>query len=141
MTDPFDLDRFVAAQRTIYADALEELRAGRKRSHWMWWMFPQLAGLGRSETARFYGIASLAEARAYLAHPLLSARLREATAAMLLHPDRSADEMLGGVDAVKFRSSLTLFLAAGAGAPLQEALRVFFAGERDGETLRLLGSD
>ncbi len=139
MIDPFDLDRFVIAQNGSYADALAELRAGRKRSHWMWWVFPQLAGLGRSETARAYGIRSLAEARAYLAHPLLAARLSEATAAMLLNPDVSAEAVLGEIDAAKFRSSLTLFLAAGAGEPLEEALRVFFAGERDGETLRLLG--
>ena len=139
MIDPFDLDRFVAAQHGTYADALVELRAGRKRGHWMWWVFPQLAGLGRSETARAYGIGSLAEARAYLAHPLLGPRLREVTGATLLHPDRSAEAVLGGIDAAKFRSSLTLFLAAGAGEPLEEALRTFFAGERDAETTRLLG--
>ncbi len=139
MDDPFDLDRFVAAQAGTYPDALAELRAGRKRSHWMWWVFPQLAGLGRSDTARHYAIRSVDEARAYLAHPLLGARLREATGALLLHRDRTAEAVLGGIDAVKLRSSLTLFLEAGAGAPLDEALRIFFAGEQDPETLRLLG--
>lgn len=139
MTDRFDLSRFVAAQADSHAAALAELRAGRKRTHWMWWVFPQLAGLGRSDTARFYAIASLAEARAYLAHPLLGARLTEATAAALLHRDRAAGAIFGEVDAAKFRSSLTLFLAAGAGAPLEEALAAFFAGERDEATLRLLG--
>ena len=141
MSDPFDLQRFVTAQAGSYPVALAELRAGMKRSHWMWWVFPQLAGLGRSETARAYGVASLAEARAYLAHPLLGPRLVEATEAMLLHPDRPAEAILGGVDALKFRSSLTLFLAAGAGAPLGEALEAFFRGEADGETLRLLERD
>lgn len=140
MTDPYDLNRFVTAQRESYADALAELRAGAKRSHWVWWVFPQLAGLGRSETARAYAIGSLAEARAYLAHPLLGLRLREATGAMLLHRDRSAQAVLGGIDATKLCSSLTLFLAAGAGAPLDAALAVFFGGERDPATLNLLGA-
>ncbi len=139
MSDPFDLGRFVTAQARSYPVALAELRAGAKRSHWMWWIFPQLSGLGHSETARAYGIASLAEARAYLAHPLLGLRLAEATGAMLLHHDRAPATILGGVDALKLRSSLTVFLAAGAGAPLGEALDAFYAGERDPATLRLLG--
>ncbi|MGI4731190.1 MAG: DUF1810 domain-containing protein [Janthinobacterium lividum] len=134
----FDLDRFVTAQARQYAQALAELTAGAKRSHWIWFVFPQIAGLGQSETARFYAIASLAEARAYLAHPLLGPRLHEATAALLRHPDRSAETMLGGIDATKLRSSLTLFLEAGAGAPLDTALRTFFGGEHDAATLRLL---
>lgn len=139
VNDFFNLQRFVTAQARSYPVALAELRAGAKRSHWMWWVFPQLAGLGRSETARAYGIVSLAEARAYLAHPLLGPRLEEATGAILLHRDRAPETILGGVDALKFRSSLTLFVAAGAGAPLGEALDAFYAGERDPATLRLLG--
>ena len=138
MADPFDLRRFIDAQADSYADALAELRAGRKRSHWMWWIFPQLAGLGRSGTARFYGIASLAEARAYLAHPLLGPRLIEASGALLPHRDRSAETIMGPVDALKLCSSLTLFLEADAGAPLTDALDTFFGGERDPATLRLL---
>ena len=136
---PSNLDRFVTAQRRDYAQALAELTAGAKRSHWMWFVFPQIAGLGHSETARFYAIGSLAEAQAYLAHPLLGPRLHEATAALLRHPERSAETMLGGIDAIKLRSSLTLFLAAGAGAPLDEALDTFFGGEKDPATLRILG--
>ncbi len=105
----------------------------------MWWIFPQLAALGRSETARAYGVASRAEAQAYLAHALLGPRLAEASEAMLRHRDRAPEAILGGIDAMKLRSSLTLFLAAGADAPLGEVLEVFYKGERDPATLRLLG--
>jgi uncharacterized protein (DUF1810 family) len=132
------LDRFVAAQAAAYAQALAELRAGRKRSHWMWFVFPQLAGLGRSETARFYAIASLAEARAWLAHDLLGPRLIECTRAVLAHRDSSAEAIFGPVDAMKFRSSMTLFEAAGAREPFGEALHLFFGGVRDPVTLGLL---
>ena len=138
-TASFDLDRFVVAQARHYPQALAELTAGSKRSHWIWFVFPQIAGLGQSDTARFYAIGSLAEARAYLAHDVLGPRLAEATAALLRHPTRSADAMLGGIDAIKLRSSLTLFLEAGAGAPLNAALDTFFAGQKDLATLRLLG--
>ena len=145
----FDLDRFVTAQRDVYAQALAELAEGRKRSHWMWFVFPQLAGLGRSETARFYAIVSAGEARAYLAHPLLGPRLRDCTGAMLRHRDctgamlrhrdRGAESILGAVDAIKFRSSMTLFDAVAADRGLfGEALQVFYGGERDGATLELL---
>ena len=134
----FDLDRFVAAQARHYPQALAELRAGSKRSHWIWFVFPQIAGLGQSDTARLYAIGSLAEARAYLTHPVLGPRLAEATQALLRHPDRSAEAMLGGIDAIKLRSSLTLFLEAGAAAPMDLALDTFFDGERDPATLRLL---
>ena len=136
--DCFDLDRFVTAQADSYPTALAELTAGLKRSHWMWWIFPQLAGLGRSETARFYGIGSLAEARAYLAHPLLCRRLVEVTAALLTYRDRAAEAILGPADALKLRSSLTLFLEAGAGAPLDDALAAFFGGGKDPATLAVL---
>ena len=110
MSDPYDLARFVEAQAPIIDRALDELRAGRKRSHWMWFVFPQIAGLGSSPTARRYAIASATEARAYLAHPLLGARLREATAAAVAAAG-SAEQVFGGIDPIKLRSSLTLFAA------------------------------
>jgi uncharacterized protein (DUF1810 family) len=136
---PFDLERFVDAQGTAYATALDELRAGRKRSHWIWFVFPQLRGLGRSEAAWTYGLSGLDEARAYLAHPLLGARLREAVAAMLAHRDARADAILGEVDAMKFRSCLTLFaLAAPGEAVFAATLSAFFAGAPDASTMALL---
>ena len=135
----FDLERFVAAQAGIYGQALAELQAGRKQSHWMWFVFPQLAGLGRSPTAIFYAIASAAEARAYLAHPLLGARLRECTSAVLAHRGRSAEAIFGAVDAMKLRSSMTLFEAVAADpAPFASLLDAFFDAERDPATLNLL---
>lgn len=134
------LDRFVEAQAGVWAQALAELKAGRKTSHWMWFVFPQIAGLGRSETARFYAISDVAEARAYLAHPLLGARLREAAAALLAHRGRSAEAMLGGIDAVKLRSSMTLFEAVAPEEPVFAAvLEAFFSGQRDPETVRRIG--
>lgn len=133
------LERFVAAQAGgIYEQALAELRAGRKRSHWMWFVFPQLAGLGRSETARFYGVRNADEARAYLAHPLLGPRLRACTEAMLMHRDKSAESMLGGIDALKLRSSMTLFEAVSGGAAFADCLDGFYDGARDPLTLELL---
>ena len=136
-----DLSRFVEAQETIYPIALAELRAGRKCSHWMWFIFPQIAGLGMSPTSRFFAIRSADEARAYLAHPLLGARLRECTLALLAHEGASAEAMLGPIDAVKLRSSMTLFNHVGEeGDPFGRCLDAFFAGERDEATLRLLGA-
>jgi uncharacterized protein (DUF1810 family) len=122
--DPFDLDRFVTAQDEgwTYARALAELRAGRKGSHWMWFVFPQEAGLGQSAMSRRYAIGSMEEARAYLAHPVLGPRLRECAAALLAVEGRSAVEILGEVDALKLRSSMTLFAAADPGEPLFPAL-------------------
>ena len=132
------LDRFVRAQQATYAGALAELRRGRKTSHWMWFVFPQIAGLGRSETARFYAIASAQEARAYLAHPLLGPRLIEATGAATTAAG-SAEDVFGAIDAVKLRSSMTLFeTVAEDPAPFAAALDRFFGGERDAATLRLL---
>ena len=132
------LDRFVAAQAHSYAGALAELTRGRKVGHWMWWIFPQIAGLGLSATSRHYAITDAGEARAYLAHPLLGARLVEATAAVVAARGTS-DAILGPVDAIKLRSSMTLFEAvADDPAPFRTALARFFDGERDGETLRLL---
>ena len=123
------LQRFHAAQEDTYAAALAELQAGQKRGHWMWFIFPQLASLGRSSTAKFYGIADLAEARAYLADPVLGPRLIACAQAMLLHPNRSAQDILGPVDAMKLRSSATLFAAAGAQV-MDRVLATFHGGER-----------
>ena len=135
-----DLDRFIAAQASTYADALAELESGAKRSHWMWFVFPQIAGLGHSETARRYAITGLPEAHAYLAHLLLGARLDECTDVMLgWAGERGATAILGDVDALKFRSSMTLFEAAGGGDRYSRALDTFCEGQRDERTLRLLG--
>lgn len=139
--DPFDLGRFLSAQERTQAQALAELRRGRKESHWMWFVFPQLAGLGRSETARHYAIRSLAEARAYLAHPVLGNRLREAVAAAMGSGVASPRALFGSPDDMKLRSSLTLFREAAEGEearPFDEALARFFGGEADEETLKRL---
>ena len=136
----FDLERFAAAQKDIYPQALAELRAGHKQSHWMWFVFPQLAGLGSSPMAVRYAIRSLEEARAYLVHPVLGERLRESVAAMLTHADKGAMAILGSVDALKFRSCMTLFEAAAIDyVPYTAALVAFYDGERDQRTLELLG--
>ncbi|MBS0321819.1 MAG: DUF1810 domain-containing protein [Proteobacteria bacterium] len=134
-----DLQRFVDAQAPAYAHVVAELRAGNKETHWMWFVFPQLAGLGASPLARTYAIRDLAEARAYLAHPLLGPRLRECVALVALHADRSTVAMLGPVDAMKLRSSLTLFAeAAGDASEFAHALATFYGGEPDPKTLALL---
>lgn len=138
MPDPFDLQRFVDAQRSLYADVRAELAEGRKRSHWMWFVFPQLKGLGRSATAQHYGIASTAEAQAYWAHPLLGPRLRECTELVLAVDRTSAGEIFGAPDDLKFHSCMTLFAHA-TGEPLfVRALEKYFGGRDDGQTLRLL---
>ena len=135
----FDLDRFVAAQSGVYDQALAELRAGQKRSHWMWFVFPQLAGLGRSPTAHYYAIASADEARAYLAHPLLGPRLHDCVAAVLGHRERSAEAIFGSIDAMKLKSSMTLFEAvADDPAPFATVLDAFFDAAPDAATLDLL---
>ena len=140
MHDPFDLRRFVAAQAPVMPQVLRELAAGRKQTHWMWFVFPQLRGLGSSAMATRYGIAGLDEARAYLAHPLLGARLREGVGLVTAVPARSATEILGAVDAQKFQSCLTLFAAADPTEPcFRAALDRFFDGAADGRTLELLG--
>jgi uncharacterized protein (DUF1810 family) len=134
-----DLERFVAAQDPVWPEVLAELRAGRKRSHWMWFVFPQVAGLGRSETARYYAIGSLDEARAYLAHPVLGPRLRESVLALLSIRGRSAAEILGSVDAMKLRSSMTLFHRADPDEPLfRDALDRYSDGAADDATDALL---
>ena len=133
-----ELDRFVAAQDGVYPSALAELKRGRKTTHWMWFVFPQVRGLGRSATALHYGIASRDEARAYLAHPLLGARLHEAAAAML-GARGEAEAVLGTIDAIKLRSSMTLFaLVADDPAPFDAVLARFFGGARDPATIDLL---
>jgi uncharacterized protein (DUF1810 family) len=137
--DPWNLQRFVEAQHRHQATALAELRAGHKRSHWMWFIFPQLRGLGFSENADYYGIGSLEEARAYLAHPVLSANLRAVTAAMLGHANRTATAILGSPDDLKFHASMTLFAAAADDpAPFEAALQRFFGGSPHQQTLTLL---
>ena len=133
-----DLLRFVEAQDGVYATALAELNAGEKRSHWMWFVFPQIEGLGLSAMAQHYAIRSRAEARDYLAHSLLGPRLRECTKAMLGHSDRPAEAILGTVDALKFRSSMTLFDAAEPDTCFARALDAFYRGARDERTLALL---
>ena len=136
----FDLGRFVDAQAPVYSHVLDELKAGQKQTHWMWFVFPQIAGLGTSPMARFYAIASLDEARAYLAHPLLGSRLHECTEAVLRHAGRAAEAIFGPVDAVKLRSSMTLFERAGEGeGPFGTCLSAFFGGKPDPRTLALLG--
>ena len=137
----FHLSRFVEAQAPVYAQALAEMRRGRKESHWMWFVFPQLAGLGRSPTALLYAIGSLAEARAYLGHAVLGPRLIQCTEAVLAHRDRSAEAIFGPIDAMKLRSSMTLFEAAGGQEPFGAMLHLFFGGARDAATLDLLGRE
>ncbi|CAN5864228.1 DUF1810 domain-containing protein [soil metagenome] len=138
MADPASLERFVEAQAPVYATALSEIRRGAKRSHWMWFIFPQLAGLGRSRTAEFFSIRSIEEARAFLAHPLLGTRYFECVAALQDLASSDPVAVFGRVDAMKLRSSLTLFEAFEAGPLLAAALDRWFAGQRDGATLRLL---
>ena len=139
--DPHDLRRFEAAQHAIITAALAELRAGLKTSHWMWFVFPQFAGLGRSPTAARFAIRSADEARAYLAHPVLGPRLRDAVGAMLSHRERSAEAILGSVDAIKLRSSMTLFAAVAEDpTPFRAVLDAFYHGDPDPETLRLMRS-
>ena len=139
MEDPHDLQRFVDAQQPVYADVRAELAAGAKTSHWMWFVFPQLKALGRSATAQRFGIAGLAEAEAYSRHPLLGARLRECTATLLGVHDRSAVQIFGTLDAMKLRSSMTLFDRAAPDEPLfRQAIERYFEGRPDAQTLGLL---
>ena len=137
-----DLERFVVAQAGIYDSVLAELRRGRKTSHWMWYIFPQVAGLGQSWTSRQYAIASLDEARAYLAHPVLGPRLLECATVVLATPAQTtADAIFGGTDAMKLRSSMTLFLRAAPGEALfRRVLDRFWAGVPDSRTDELLGA-
>ncbi len=139
MADPIDLDRFLTAQEDTYYTALEELKAGRKRSHWMWFIFPQIEGLGHSPTAQYYAIRSQAEAQAYLRHPILGGRLHEMLKALQLLPPISAEAVFGPVDALKFRSSLTLFGEADGADPIVEGAPArWFGGRKDEATLARL---
>ncbi|WP_237214156.1 DUF1810 domain-containing protein [Falsiroseomonas oryziterrae] len=139
MPDSFDLDRFLRAQEPLIGQVRAELAAGRKRSHWMWFVFPQLRGLGRSEMAHYYGISGLPEARAYASHPVLGPRLAECTRLVLGVEGRTAREILGSPDDLKFRSCMTLFARAAPEQPaFREALDRFFGGEPDAATLTLL---
>jgi uncharacterized protein (DUF1810 family) len=137
--DPYDLQRFVAAQDGggTYRRAIAELRNGRKDSHWMWFVFPQVAGLGYSQASRTYAISSLAEASAYLAHPVLGPRLIECATILAGLPDRTAEQIFGEVDALKLRSSMTLFMRAAPGEPaFRQVLDRYFGGETDAATER-----
>lgn len=140
--DRFNLNRFVAAQHDAYEAALAELRGGRKQSHWIWYIFPQVAGLGSSAMARHFAIHSRAEALAYLSHPVLGPRLRECVEALLQHPKKTAFEIVGTPDDLKLRSCLTLFSSvATAAVPFERALERFFAGERDQLTREFLAQN
>ena len=139
--DPYELERFRAAQDAggVYESAVAELRRGRKTSHWMWFVFPQIAGLGHSATSRRFAISSLDEARAYLGDPVLGARLRDCAALLAGQPDRTATQIFGGIDAQKLRSSLTLFLRADPAEPVfAEVLAQYFDGQPDRATDDLL---
>jgi uncharacterized protein (DUF1810 family) len=135
VSDPHDLQRFVTAQEGVYESAIAELRAGRKTGHWMWFVFPQIAGLGMSAMSQRYAIASLAEARAYLEHPVLGPRIAECARILSERGGQSAEEIFGGIDAVKLRSSMTLFARATEDDSVYDAvLDQYFAGETDPQT-------
>ncbi|MBD2464374.1 DUF1810 domain-containing protein [Oscillatoria sp. FACHB-1407] len=139
--DGYDLNRFVQAQQNDYARALAEIKQGQKRSHWMWYVFPQFDGLGFSAMSQRYAIKSLAEAKAYLSHPILGARLIECVEAVLSVEGRSAYEIFGSPDDMKLKSCATLFAAVSpAGSVFEQLLDKFFGGDRDDKTLRLLGT-
>ena len=135
--DPYELNRFVDAQRGVYEQALAEIRHGAKRSHWMWFIFPQIAGLGQSNMARRFAIGSLDEAQAYLGHPVLGPRYEECVAALQSLSDTTAERVFGGVDAMKLRSSLTLFARAGDNALFREAIERWFSAP-DERTIEIL---
>lgn len=138
-SDPHSLQRFVEAQDPVIKDVKEELRSGRKRTHWMWYVFPQMEGLGRSQMARRYAISSRDEAEAYLEHPILGSRLRECTEIVNAVEERSANEIFGSPDDLKFRSSMTLFDAvADDPTPFRTAIELYFDNEPDPKTLDLL---
>ncbi|MDN5001882.1 DUF1810 domain-containing protein [Bradyrhizobium sp. GCM10027634] len=140
MTDPFDLERFLRAQEPVFHAVQGELTEGRKQSHWMWFVFPQIAGLGFSAMSQRYAIGSRAEAKAYLAHPVLGPRLVECTRLVLAVQGRTIHAILGAPDDAKFRSSMTLFGAVSDEPVFDEALARYFAGEPDGATLQILAS-
>lgn len=136
--DSFDLARFLRVQGEVYAKALAEIRNGRKRSHWMWFIFPQVDGLGTSHTSVFYSIKSVGEVLAYLKHPVLGHRLIECSSAVLQSDIASAEQIFGSVDAAKLRSSMTLFDHISPGSIFSEVLTKYYAGSRDAKTLQIL---
>jgi uncharacterized protein (DUF1810 family) len=137
---PFDLERFVEAQEGVYEDVLREVRGGRKTGHWIWFIFPQLAGLGRSDVSRFYAVESIDEARAYLDHPVLGPRLHECVSVVLATSGRTAEQIFGSLDAMKVRSSMTLFHRAAPDEPLfKQMLERFYGGLANEATDALLG--
>jgi uncharacterized protein (DUF1810 family) len=136
--DCFDLERFITAQDLVYATVLDELRCGRKQTHWIWFIFPQVEGLGHSATARRYAIRAREEALAYIAHPLLSARLFECAELVLSQTDKTANQIFGPPDDLKFCSSMTLFGAVSSRSIFQTALNQFYKGVQDGSTLAIL---
>jgi uncharacterized protein (DUF1810 family) len=140
MNDSIDLSRFLSAQQEVYKTALAELKRGSKQSHWMWFVFPQIVGLGSSPMAQFYAVKSLAEAEAYLAHPILGARLIECCNALLAIEGKSATEILGQPDDLKLKSSMTLFAAAAETDVFDRVLEIYYAGHADEQTLRVLKS-
>lgn len=142
MPDLFDLDRFLNAQSGVYPQVLAELRAGQKRSHWIWFIFPQLKGLGQSSHSQFYGIGSLAEAQAYLGHAVLGPRLEECTILVTQVQKKPIEQILGYPDDLKFRSSMTLFSRAATDPKIfNDALDKYFAGRPDQLTLEILGGE
>ncbi len=141
MNDAFDLQRFLDAQAPVFADVCAELLKGDKETHWMWFIFPQIAGLGHSAMAQRYAMANRAEALAYLAHPVLGRRLVHCSEILLAHPDKSAHQILGAIDELKFCSSMTLFDVVQTGIPVFGiALERFFRGARDDRTLQMLAA-
>ncbi len=138
--DPYDLDRFVDAQQGVYDRVLIELRSGLKRSHWMWYIFPQIDGLGHSPTTRLYAIKSLEEARRYLDHPVLGPRLTECAETVLAVQGRSAYDIFGAIDEMKLQSSMTLFaLVSGPGSVFERVLEKYYQGKKDSRTLQIAG--
>lgn len=140
MSDQYNLERFVEAQKSDYDVALREIREGCKRSHWIWFVFPQMASLGFSYNARFYGISCLDEARAYLAHPILGKRLRQITEALLMHKGKDVLSILGSIDTLKVCSCMTLFDAVSPDDVFRQVLKTFYEDKRDAQTLALVGS-
>ncbi|MBU6121465.1 DUF1810 domain-containing protein [Hymenobacter sp. PAMC29290] len=135
-----NLQRFIDAQYSSYQTALSEIKNGRKRSHWMWFIFPQIQGLGLSDTARFYALADAQEAKDYLAHPVLGTRLREICQALLRLASSDAHDIFGSPDDLKLKSSMTLFASVSSSSVFQQVLDKFYGGNQDDKTLRILGS-
>ncbi len=140
LIDKYNLLRFLNAQEGSYQETLKELQEGRKRSHWMWYIFPQLKHLGHSYNAKFYGISGIEEAAAYLQHPVLGQRLREVSETIINLPDNDAEAIFGGIDAIKLRSSMTLFDVVSPDDVFSRVLDKYFDGQRDNKTISLLSN-